>query len=698
LWNPHTLAGTPFLANCQSALFYPPNILWYLIPAPAAWVFGFLFRLFCAALGMLLYTRFLGMSPTPSLIASLTFTLSGFLVAWNGWPLADSAVWLPWLFLSVDWLREQLETRRIAAAAAAFALPVLGGHPEVAFYVCAFGGVYAAFRAFLPLRGSDAAPIRFLMAFSVVAALAVGLAAVQLFPAIEWIPRLDREFGGHVFWGSRSPSEMVGFVSRDARGNPNSAGVHIPEAASYVGAVGIVAAILALLFRPRREVVFFAISFFIAWEIIFGFPPFFQLSTRLPVLASLPNWRLLVIADFCVAMLAGYGLERLSRASISDVKERLSIWGRVLGSTAIAVFCGIQLWSVTGKPSSLGYGWVWSPAMFLVLVLLTAVALSPLWSRHRHLRNATLIGIAVFDLATYAYRHIPFYEAEHVFIKPPLYQWLAANTGGGFRVATVDSSSPSNMEIVYGLSSPVGYDFATALISDVLRPLAQATPMATLDSAKLAADRSRILDLLAVKYLITTSYNAGTDRLRTMPDRFREVHQDQTMSVFENLSVIPPAQVVPLSGGSLVAEEGSIPAVTSPGFDPARVFLVYEQSLVSNRGVIRTSSAPGTVSDFSRGTNSITFFVRAAEPSMAVISDTFYPGWRAEVGGRRTDVVRVNHAFKGVVVPAGEHYVKLTFLPGSFLAGAAVSAVALAAVLFMVFRRGRGPRGAGAAA
>src|SRR5262245_28379017 len=38
LWNPLLLAGTPFQANMLSALFYPPNWLFAVIPSPpAAW-------------------------------------------------------------------------------------------------------------------------------------------------------------------------------------------------------------------------------------------------------------------------------------------------------------------------------------------------------------------------------------------------------------------------------------------------------------------------------------------------------------------------------------------------------------------------------------------------------------------------------------------------------------------------------------
>src|SRR3989344_1109332 len=37
LWNPYSFSGTPLLANFQSAVFYPLNILYFLISHPIAW-------------------------------------------------------------------------------------------------------------------------------------------------------------------------------------------------------------------------------------------------------------------------------------------------------------------------------------------------------------------------------------------------------------------------------------------------------------------------------------------------------------------------------------------------------------------------------------------------------------------------------------------------------------------------------------
>src|ERR1044071_9944708 len=57
LWNPYMLSGAPFLANSQSALFYPANFLYYLLPVPIAWSIGFFVRRVLAVLFTTLFLR-----------------------------------------------------------------------------------------------------------------------------------------------------------------------------------------------------------------------------------------------------------------------------------------------------------------------------------------------------------------------------------------------------------------------------------------------------------------------------------------------------------------------------------------------------------------------------------------------------------------------------------------------------------------
>src|SRR5205823_1228917 len=50
-------------------------------------------------------------------------------------------------------------------------------------------------------------------------------------------------------------------------------------------------------------------------------------------------------------------------------------------------------------------------------------------------------------------------------------------------------------------------------------------------------------------------------------------------------------------------------------------------------------------------------------PGMVVLSDTYFPGWRARVDGKAAGIYEVNGAMRGVLVPAGLHTVTMRYRP-----------------------------------
>jgi hypothetical protein len=86
---------------------------------------------------------------------------------------------------------------------------------------------------------------------------------------------------------------------------------------------------------------------------------------------------------------------------------------------------------------------------------------------------------------------------------------------------------------------------------------------------------------------------------------------------------------------------------------------------------------------------------RTDRPGLLVLTDVFYPGWKATVNGRDAPVHPVDLAFRGVVVGAGTSTVVFTYEPLSFRVGLAAAAVAAVAALVWVLRGRRDPRASG---
>jgi hypothetical protein len=109
--------------------------------------------------------------------------------------------------------------------------------------------------------------------------------------------------------------------------------------------------------------------------------------------------------------------------------------------------------------------------------------------------------------------------------------------------------------------------------------------------------------------------------------------------------------------------------------DPARETLVVEP-------VPAVEPDPGgSATVMSRGDDYLTVHYRSATPNLLRVAIPRFPGWHATLNGAELQVVAVDYALLGVVVPAGEGDVRIQYAPRFFWPGAIISAAALLAAL-----------------
>jgi hypothetical protein len=71
---------------------------------------------------------------------------------------------------------------------------------------------------------------------------------------------------------------------------------------------------------------------------------------------------------------------------------------------------------------------------------------------------------------------------------------------------------------------------------------------------------------------------------------------------------------------------------------------------------------------------------------MVVLSDTYFPGWRAQVDGQRVPIHKVNGVFRGVVAPRGKHVITMQYRPASVALGALLTLLGAAGALVAAAR------------
>ena len=82
LWNPFQFCGNPFLANGQSALFYPLNTLFWLSDIRRAFGLSATLHLMLGAWFTYLFLRTLKVGRFGGAVGAVAFSLNGYLISW----------------------------------------------------------------------------------------------------------------------------------------------------------------------------------------------------------------------------------------------------------------------------------------------------------------------------------------------------------------------------------------------------------------------------------------------------------------------------------------------------------------------------------------------------------------------------------------------------------------------------------------
>ena len=699
LWNPHLYGGAPFLADMQSGLFYPPNLLLFLL-APG---FGYEVmqwlaagHVFLAGVTMYLCLRYLapgrGLRVPAALAGALAYMFSGiFVVHFGNLNLIAVAAWLPLVFL-LFWRAVVGRSLGLAAGAGvALGLSTLAGHLQVTLMIGLALGLAATVGVIQeadqrgPARnlswrdGRRWAPAWPVLALAVTAAVALGLAALVLLPAFQYaglspraalpyrdaaryslVPALLGELLVPALFSSREPALYWGVWDRVAAG--------------YVGLLPLILAGLALLLRRGRRIALLAAlgvaafllalgseSVFHGWA--YGLLPGFR-QIRAPA-------RFVLLLDFALAGLAALGLDCLLRPL--DRRSRRAFdgaWRGLLwlgGASAVVGGAWAYLMVYQAQDRDPTLFWRVSAATSGVILALVLLGASLAWlgaRRAGRLRRRALawlaVGLVFVDLAslgayvdlgfeppTAGYDHFAVVEFLH---QDPDFYRIDSRTD-------VAGAWQPDLALLAGLDDVGGVD----------NPLVVADVERYWDG--LGGRSTALYDFLGVKYVV-----AGKDTVLDW-EKFSPAYDgDPEVNVYRNERALPRAlvvfQILPAADQATAWD-----LIHQPDFDPASTVVLEGVSPAAGEGQVLGDlpPAPGGARVARYGSDSLEIEVESPAAGYLVLSDPYYPGWQAKVDGEPVEILRANYAFRAVPVPAGTHRVSMVFRPVTWRAGLAIT-------------------------
>ena len=345
LWNPYIMAGTPLLANSQSALLFPLNWSFYLLPLWAGFTISALLKVFIASYGMYLFSRKLNLSHPASILAGTTYAFSVFTIFWLNHPHTNVTIFFPLLLLLAEKVIENPARPRMALLGSAVGLQLLGGHVELAFHVAFAVTLYFLFRLTGYWRDRKAWLLR-LKIFAGGYTLGFLLAGMVMIPFLEFLSQ-------SATWQVRSgenpfflkPIGLMSIFLSDffTKGGWSSDLIGYHGLSLYTGICPLILAMVGLAIRPNKRSAFFAGLSLFALAVVFGLPPLFSLLTSLPLFKQAPNFYMVVLYVLGVSLLGAAGADAaLSIESAGELRRRakraLIVTGSVLPLFAAGIF------------------------------------------------------------------------------------------------------------------------------------------------------------------------------------------------------------------------------------------------------------------------------------------------------------------------------------------------------------------------
>lgn len=693
-WNPYNFSGNPLMANFQSAVFYPFNALFFLMPFNDAWVVFILLIPLLAAFFTYLYLREIEISEVPSIFAGVVFGFSSYMTVWMEYGnIGHTLLWLPLGLYFTEKLAKAFNKQYLFGLIVVCTLSILGGYIQGYFYTAAFLSVYFLFKQF---KNKNIVTLQSVLFFGSLVA-PIGLTLFQFLPTLDLFRLSSR---GN--YSLDTISELlnpwwyaISVIAPDFFGHPASRnhwfyGTYI-ERVSFFGVIPLFFAVFALLnHKKRQEITIFGIvlitTFILAFDLLIT--KFFYLIP-IPVISTTVPTRILSLFVFSGALLSGIGFhyflqvkeKRKTYMVYACVGLLLTLgWGTVL--LAPQLFTGadwVQYTNVSKRNLII-------PSLLVISFLIIHIVYA-FQKRLVYLFIAVVCLLTFFDLFRFFHKITPFSPKEYVYPETPVISYIQKNAGIYRYWGYGSGAVGTNFQLVDHTYSPDGNDplhvkMYTEFIETSLdgkvptslpRPDADIAPGFGKEDLRNNQYRQKILNVLGVKYILHKSEALGSDLAPDTeifnPEIYSLVWQQTPWQVYENKAI---TKRVFLTNDFIIVpdKEKQVVAFFDKRFDEKKTIILEKDPKITKGQLTKKN-----VHVLSYTPNEVLLKTVSDADSLLFLSDTYYPYWKVRVDGQEREVLVANYSFRAVQVPSGEHRVQFYYASKSFYSGLIFSGI-----------------------
>ena len=699
LWNPYNFAGTPLLANLQTAIFHPTSLLFFLMPFLTAWTVYIMLQPVLMVGFTYLYSRSsLHLSRASSLLAGLAFATASFILMWFELGIIGHAIaWLPFILFLIDRLLQHYRLRYLLALVIASIFVVFSGHVQSIVNVFLVSGLYWLYRLFT----TNTPKIKRLHLITIFcwATVTAGLSAVQFLPALELqhLSPMSQGFAKDVFLHLKTPwKNILTFLAPDYFGHPvtgNYTSEIYGDGTPFFGVAAFILAVYAICAVKGKKAAFFKLLFFT--YLLYTFPgPIFHLVrlTNLPVFSQTLEARSFFVVIFAGSILAAMGLHQLTHHYKIRIAKHFNRIILIFASIYLALL--ISNFIISKTPGFFGLdptiantsfrNLLLPSLVFFILALAYFVTVS-----HKRGKNFFLAAVLIPQLLLAAYqinKTLPFSPAKFFYPDHLVIDNLKRLAGLNRFLGVDTASFGTNFATYYQIYSPTGYDnmriqrFAQLVAAQNTGELPDKYSKSDADFIGKDDFRSRrLLSLLSTKYFLD-KYDDETLAWNPEPLKFHNladlVWQEGIFKIYGRPASLPRAYLT--SDYLTISDPAAIiRTLLTESFDYQHQVILEETlpadfvlSPPENQTLAITNYQPNTV-EIATNTNTNT---------LLTLTDADFPGWHAYVNNQETKIYRSNYALRTIMLPKGENRVTFIYKPKSFTHGFIISSATLLAL------------------
>lgn len=652
LWRTTIASGGPWAANPQSWLYYPPAWLFFLLPINVTFNLLLLVHLLLAALATYAFARHaLDLNPQGAVLAGLAFALAPWVSGQLSAGHVNIVLALAWLPVALLGAHEAAKTGRAGGALLAGIswTSALLNHFQMAALIAALTVAWFLFVTFA--KHPAVSWMRQIGLLLLMTAVALSLSAVLLIPLAEALPYLNRaaltadEAGlFSLSWGQLLTALIPAYGGQ-------------AEQLIYLGLPLAILSTIGLVLKRDRVTWFLVIVTALAVILALGtYTPLFPILIRwIPGMSLLrvPPRAWMLVA-FCLALLAGRGLDALSSVRLgSSARRHVRLVSLVILTVTLTLAVGLLVIYRPAPPAA----WVMAALAILVVPVLVLRARGRL--RPAPFAVAILILTAIdLDLV-----HLAWTEMR---APADAFDWGAETAGylarqpDQFRSYSPSYSLPQHTAMQHDLYLADGVDpiqlghYADFLASAGGYRASGYSPTLppVLDDNSAQPDAAE-LGLLNVAY-VAAGYPISADGL-VLQEQLGETY------IYRNKRVLPRAFIIP---HAQTVTQGDIPDEALANAQPAKITVYSPNRLVVD--------------------------VQLEAAGLLVLGEVWYPGWRALVDGLEAPIQRVEETLRGIYLDPGSHIVELRYSPWTVWVGVTISAcTALCLLAYAAFRAWR---------